>query len=135
MICDEILHFNANILSLLQQGISVISARSISDRYPKAKLYNASNAEDIILISGFLPSPDLHLYLKVDLEQCLQRIELRGTDSEDSEIMRRYITLADRHAETHGWTIIDSNTNISILTHCSTSDAVHILAISYVRPR
>ena len=113
MICDEILHFNANILPLLQQGITVISARSISDRYLKAKLYKASNAEDIKLISGFLPNPDLHLYLKVDLEQCLRRIELRGTDSEDPEIMRRYIALADRHAETFGWTIIDSNTTIS----------------------
>lgn len=112
MLCDELLNFYSHTLPLLERGTSVISARSIIDRYLKAKLYGASNAADIETICNFLPQPNLHFYLKVNLEQCLRRIDQRGIDSEDSYLMKRYIELADREAQKRNWIMIDGSNSI-----------------------
>lgn len=113
MACDELLHYHNHVLSLLEKGITVVSSRSIIDRYLKAKLYNASNTQDIHTLCSFLPEPALHFYLKVDLVQSLQRISQRGIDTEDEEVIKRYIDIADQEAYANNWIVLDGNCSIA----------------------
>lgn len=109
MICDEILHYERVVLPLLRRGVTVISARSISDRYTKAVLFNAENAEDINKLGSMIPEPNLHFFLRVNQETAMQRIIARGTDKEDPAIMQRYVLLSNKASEFHKWISIDGN--------------------------
>ena len=113
MVCDEIIQYEKKVRPLINKGYTVLSARSLSDRYLKSILYNANNVNDIKKLCLLTVAPDLHFFLQAKLDTILKRISIRGTDSENPEIMKSYIKIANDEAIKQDWKIINSDGEIN----------------------
>lgn len=66
----------------------VVTDRSAVCHYAAASAVGATNEDDLRLVLGRLPRPDLTLYLEVPPEQACDRLTARGSGLEDTTFLR-----------------------------------------------
>lgn len=91
LIAAEVLRFlGTTVIPLLTAGVHVVCPRSIFCQIGIAKALGNREAERLDGIMSVFGDPDLTILLDLPTELTMERIELRGTDSEEFGLMRKF---------------------------------------------
>lgn len=105
---DTLRDYAQTVLPIVTRGGFVVSPRASFDRVALAISMGSQKASLIERISEYYGSPDLIVYLRSPLEVSMARIQKRGFDDEDLEVMRRFKAALDDMAERRGWPSVDA---------------------------
>lgn len=91
------------------QGCVIVQPRSPFGRLALAAVHGNQNTDQLESILLFAGRPDITVWLDLPTNLALERIALRGTDSEDPGFLSRYHAAHVELAERYEWSRVDAS--------------------------
>jgi dTMP kinase len=104
---DTLRHQAQMIVPLIESGSIVVQPRSGYCRAGAAAAYGSRNLEQVEEVIFFAGEPHLTVWIDVPTPQALDRIDARGTEPEDPEVLERFRRSLAAFSSRRSWIHID----------------------------
>jgi dTMP kinase len=109
---DTLRDYSHMVAPLRSSGMVVVQPRSGYCRVALAEAFGSRNVALVEAVTHFAGEPDLVLWIDVPAEVAVRRIEARGIDSEDPEMLHRFREAMVRLSRRYPWVQIDGTASV-----------------------